>query len=1206
MMRDRVLERLKPLRAMGNIIDNNLCCARSAKVKVELDRFKNRLEACNKKLDALVQEEINDIFGQVDVDGSQALDLKEAKALVGKLEESGFEFPSDVSTFDQDGDGNISRTEVSLAVRAALRERPKNLELLSSKCEDVDLLSRDAWDLIDVTKDGYISIPELSMFYGDLGKVMDEKPPTYQELLELAKKYDTDSDSVLTYEEFELFFVDYLCRTCFKPEEFEVQDSASTDLVHWQRELADNLQAVLKDRLETLLESLAAAVPEVHEKFKLESGVPVRTGAKAKASDKAFKKKRSSSRISSRVSTISLTSKPGTRLLDDWSEAFVVSEQEATSIYNELYGERASEGERAFSSIQSMREFSSAFPLDVQISDLQVCLLSVDILVLFGIQVMISVFFQWPGPFEVKRTFHAAKHPKSKFGGIYTNLRDDDDLDCVGEVMLLHKYRERELDHIHLCHAVVIAFTVMSSGTRYGEKSASIKLVQSFRDDEIFALVLTDSFTELRRWLQKREAPGRLMRRLSYKFTRAVLHCSLTPEHVDSDAMVEESTGENDVLTTSLLQSVSGGKASSMEVVSSFTTSDIYSTHSTAPGQGQDKVDRSDKQHPAASGWVEDTTANVKKSMSDHFNRNLAVVERKCEVQIDEYRVYVIALGCDLGDRLLPFNNGSFLFDCTGSGTSALIQQETWLAVLSSGVGVQVLVAQITYAVRLLATFQPHKVPCWERLSPKDADDCVSHTQLADLVNMFQRFIPELRGDGIYAQLHFQVVGRCTYFDDDDDDDEFDDDDDDDDFSHLNVEFRMLTKQTEQVPTGTGLQWSFEAVAGSRHLVAAGSGRLLVLEPPPRGRKLRTSTGDLGPLTFLAGTGEHAVSGPPPPTILMPVAPSTCSSAGRGASSKGNDDVLDLTGPDEVPDSEDPAKLGSPTDKDQDIDVGSNVVICGGSRPHLIGAKTMVLPAAAGAASFLGEDSSRSIVLTDNRHDRRGRVLTVDTAHLRLAARRHFLGDDGLHASPDCRDLSGHCLLQVWFLHYTGRNDQGAGEVRNQTTTRESAKPKPKRRPLPSAREGPGNAATEGPAISGNDDAEAERLNVPTVPEAATPAPDTQEGTPRVPEMPQTMPTDPGPSVPAQAISNLEAVATGRRSKQKKQNDLPLWYRRMRKQRAKNNAGRQHIPAPRRPTKRPEWLLPMDEDDLRPTSVQSSRRLQRPPASAAYPRMNAD
>mmetsp|Transcript_25920 Transcript_25920/g.48674 ORF Transcript_25920/g.48674 Transcript_25920/m.48674 type:complete len:217 (+) Transcript_25920:35-685(+) len=212
---------------MGNILDNNLCCARSAKVKAELERFKNRLEACNKKLDALVQEEVEDVFGQVDIDGSQALDLEEAKALVGKLVEKGFEFPSEISTFDQDGDGNIDKTEVSYAVKAALRERPKNLELLSSKCEDVDILTRDAWDLIDVTKDGYISIPELTMFYGDLGKVMDETPPTYQEILDLARKYDTDSDSVLTFEEFELLFCDYLCRTFFKPEEFEVNDSAS-------------------------------------------------------------------------------------------------------------------------------------------------------------------------------------------------------------------------------------------------------------------------------------------------------------------------------------------------------------------------------------------------------------------------------------------------------------------------------------------------------------------------------------------------------------------------------------------------------------------------------------------------------------------------------------------------------------------------------------------------------------------------------------------------------------------------------------------------------------------------------------------------------------------------------------------------------------------------------------------------------------------
>ena len=73
------------------------------------------------------------------------------------------------------------------------------------------------------------------------------------------------------------------------------------------------------------------------------------------------------------------------------------------------------------------------------------------------------------------------------------------------------------------------------------------------------------------------------------------------------------------------------------------------------------------------------------------------------------------------------------------------------------------------------------------------------------------------------------------------------------------------------------------------------------------------------------------------------------------------------------------------------MEVGSNVLICGGSRPHLVGARAMVLPAASGAAS------SHTVVLTDNRHDRRGRVLTMDTANLQLAARRHLLGDDGMN-----------------------------------------------------------------------------------------------------------------------------------------------------------------------------------------------------------------
>ena len=43
----------------------------------------------------------------------------------------------------------------------------------------------------------------------DVGPLVDASPAL------MHRRYDTDSDSVLTYEEFELFFVDYLCRTGF-------------------------------------------------------------------------------------------------------------------------------------------------------------------------------------------------------------------------------------------------------------------------------------------------------------------------------------------------------------------------------------------------------------------------------------------------------------------------------------------------------------------------------------------------------------------------------------------------------------------------------------------------------------------------------------------------------------------------------------------------------------------------------------------------------------------------------------------------------------------------------------------------------------------------------------------------------------------------------------------------------------------------------
>eukprot|EP00913_Durusdinium_trenchii_P020516 g19271.t1 len=90
-----------------------MCCGRSTKAKAELQRFKISLQNCNTKLDALIQEEIDDLFGKVDVDGSQALDMSEAKSMVSKLEDRGFEFPCEVGAFDQDGDGNIDKQEAT-------------------------------------------------------------------------------------------------------------------------------------------------------------------------------------------------------------------------------------------------------------------------------------------------------------------------------------------------------------------------------------------------------------------------------------------------------------------------------------------------------------------------------------------------------------------------------------------------------------------------------------------------------------------------------------------------------------------------------------------------------------------------------------------------------------------------------------------------------------------------------------------------------------------------------------------------------------------------------------------------------------------------------------------------------------------------------------------------------------------------------------
>ena len=98
-----------------------------------------------------------------------------------------------------------------------------------------------------------------------------------------------------------------------------------------------------------------------------------------------------------------------------------------------------------------------------------------------------------------------------------------------------------------------------------------------------------------------------------------------------------------------------------------------------------------------------------------------------------------------------------------------------------------------------------------------------------------------------------------------------------------------------------------------------------------------------------------------------------------------------------------------------------------------------------------------------------------------------------------------------------------------------------------------------------------------------SPAPEPALPTEPTPET-STIPAEDTSTPPTAAGSGADQSSTVSRKqvRQKKaKSELPLWYRRMKRQRAKENVGKPHMEAPQRPTRRPEWLLPMD-DDLRP------------------------
>ena len=412
--------------------------------------------------------------------------------------------------------------------------------------------------------------------------------------------------------------------------------------------------------------------------------------------------------------------------------------------------------------------------------------------------------------------------------------------------------------------------------------------------------------------------------------------------------------------------------------------------------------------------------------------------------------------------------------------------------------------------------------------------------------------------------------------------------------------------------------------------------------------------------------------------------------------------------------------------------VGANVVITGGVRVHLHGAHAVVLPAAAGAAAFRGDDDTRTVMLTDHRHGPRGKLLTVALRNLKPGPVRSFEGDDGMTvplrwklypppltrftarwllgwadystivpAKPLHRDQQraleeqqqrqrggeadeatkakkppglfkrkpqarsgqagkaartsgtrgrswtpespsrrgrtkdgptkptqpvelrskrrkksrspstewlepGRCTLDVGSIVLT-TNDQPmpispqgqpqpnmkphppepsgpSAQVEEAAPKREYAKPKPKKRPRILATDSPENQTEP------TKEAQPKQMPADTLP--TSPSPDLRSQDPSesalnlaVSSAADGTATDDPSTPPTASAPDANRVSTDPATKPRKSTSkpgLPLWYKRMRRQRAKENVGRPHMEAPKRPTKRREWLLPMDDDDLRP------------------------
>ncbi|CAK0895315.1 unnamed protein product [Prorocentrum cordatum] len=163
----------------AQVLSREACCSstrrpvetdaeRAARDKATFDKLKGKLNRLNLQLDEFVEQEISSLFADADADSSNAISTEEANQLVNLLKEHNFEFTIDMRSFDSNRNGNIEKEEFEAAVRTALFDRPDNLEVLVSSCEDVENLLEEAWDDVYASTTTLISVADVARLMREL------------------------------------------------------------------------------------------------------------------------------------------------------------------------------------------------------------------------------------------------------------------------------------------------------------------------------------------------------------------------------------------------------------------------------------------------------------------------------------------------------------------------------------------------------------------------------------------------------------------------------------------------------------------------------------------------------------------------------------------------------------------------------------------------------------------------------------------------------------------------------------------------------------------------------------------------------------------------------------------------------------------------------------------------------------------------------